>query len=197
MSDRETDEVTEEQVAAPRPTITATPAGLGELVEVIIRALKKREKGETEEKEPAEPPPWVLDGAPSEVISATLTGLATFVGERVRGRWGIAVPRCWFWHQPMTLSLLAIRQRYEDELVEMAASAVIQFFGYELFAYLDNTLIENEGKCPPVGHALHKRLTLEEFIDSPYFDYVWLGKALPAPEALASVELDGGADADE
>lgn len=65
---------------------------------MIIRALKNGEKVETEEKEPSEPPPWVLDGAPSEVISATLSGLASFVDEQVRGRWGIAVPRCWFWH---------------------------------------------------------------------------------------------------
>ena len=151
---------------------------------------------EKEENDPSSPPPWVLDGAPREVIAATLRDLAPFINDQLRGRWGHDVPHCWFWHIPLTLTCLAIRQRYQDELVEMTASAVIQFFANDLFAYLDNTLIENEGKCPPLGHAHHKKMPLEDFIDSPYFDYVWLG-ALPAPNALAGFGIEGGGDADE
>jgi hypothetical protein len=151
------------------------------------------EKGESE---PSSPPPWVLDGAPREVIFATLQDLAPFINDQLCGRWGHDIPRCWFWHKPLTLSCLAIRQRYEDELVQMTPSAVIQFFGYELFAYLDNTLVENEGRRPPVGHAQQKRMTLEEFMESPYFDYVWLGKSLSEPVVPAGAEGEGERDTD-
>jgi len=197
VSDKETDKETEEQLVAPRQVITATPEVLEELVEVIIRALKKREKAEPEENEPSAPPPWVLDGAPRDVIVATLRDLAPFVDDQLRGRWGHDVPHCWFWHIPLTLSCLAIRQRYEDELLEMSSAQVLSFFGYELFSMLDATLIENEPKCQPVGHPLsfdEKPMSLEEFVGSPYLDYIWLVGALPGDDATVSDDpKEGGA----
>jgi len=54
-------------------------------VELIIRALPRREQDETEEIEPEEPPPRVLDGAPSEDFSAALTGGSPIVDDRFRG----------------------------------------------------------------------------------------------------------------
>jgi hypothetical protein len=180
---------------------------LGDIRKVVVVSAQEclcvsdKETGgareEREENEPSSPPPWVLDGAPREVVVATLRDLAPFINDQLRGRWGHDVPHCWFWHIPLTLSCLAIRQRYEDELVEMTSAQVLSFFGYELFSMLDATLIENEPKCQPVGHPLsfdEKPMSLEEFVGSPYLDYIWLGEALRGDDAPVSDDpQEGGA----
>jgi hypothetical protein len=163
--------------------ISATPEQLGALIEQVVLATKKRDrKDKEEEKEaagPAEPPPYFIPlDTPPEVVSATLRDLLPFVDDEVRGRWGHDVPKCWFWHKPLTFVLLAARSKIESMLT-MSPDEVISFFGWTLFHQLDETLIEHDGRRPPQGHSHHKKMTLSEFIECGWMDYIWLGAEPP------------------
>jgi hypothetical protein len=148
--------------------ISATPEQLGALIEQVVLATKKRDRKDY----------FIPLDTPPEVVSATLRDLLPFVDDEVRGRWGHDVPKCWFWHKPLTFVLLAARSKIESMLT-MSPDEVISFFGWTLFHQLDETLIEHDGRRPPQGHSHHKKMTLSEFIECGWMDYIWLGAEPP------------------
>lgn len=154
--------------------IAMTPDAISAMVKAVVKELTPKPP----EKEPATDVPWALLDATPEVIEESLRSVEPFIANELYGRWGHAIPPCWFWHKPLTLSCIAIKDRYEG-LAGMSASSVLTFFGYELYRYLDDTMIMGDGTQPPEGHPQHKKMTLDQFIESGWMHYIWCGDERP------------------
>ncbi len=145
----------------------------------------------THEDDPQRTPPWDIEKLRPEEIAGELRATERWV-ERLRGLWGRRVPACWYFHQDLGLALIAARIEWAERIEKGGARSIYAFLGDDLKRLILEPLAspigdgENTHRVP--GSEAHRKVntrdlgdSVEAFLDSPWFGWIWCGVTPPAP----------------
>ena len=159
------------------------------VVAELLRTLAtaKAEAAAAEEVGEGKTKPWAIEALEPEALIRELRRTDRFVS-RMRALWNRQVPACWYFHVDLGLELVAARQAWEGLLTKGSAHAVMVYLGHDLPTYVQplcNQIGDNEREHRLPGREGHRKAdtsdiaTLSDFLDSPWFGWIWCGDSVP------------------